>query len=108
MRLPNKLRLPRNIQLPITIPMVTATNNQVLRVQVRAVSRRIRRIGVVAPVQPRVVVPVDEREPVRGEVVPTVRIPETVDVWGGRDRVVLTRGKGQGAHFLRVGTCHDA
>lgn len=69
MRSPNKVRLPRNIQDPITIPMMAGPGNQHL---VLAVSKIIMGLGCVRPVVtdfiPDVLGAVDEREARRGDV----------------------------------------
>lgn len=66
-RLPDELGFTLHIQDPIAVPVVPAVHDQVRRVEVGAVPLRAQ-VGVVAPVEPRVVVPIDEGQPVCAEV----------------------------------------
>lgn len=110
MRLPHKLRLGGNVELPVAVPMVAAIDKQILGPQ--SVDTALPHLGavlgaVIAPGQPGVVLPVNKRKPVRLQVVPAVRVP-SVNIGRGRDAVVCPGREGEGADFLRVGACHDA
>lgn len=106
-RLPDELGLGLDVEDAVRVPVVPGARDEVLRVQVGRRGPRRREVGVVAQVVPHVLVPVDERQPVRAE----VERPEVVvrvDVRRRRDRVAHAGRERPRAPLLLIAGIHNS
>ena len=105
MCVPNELRFGIHVQNPVAIPMMPSACNQQLRMQIcvlrihRIPHRRI--IGVIADVQPHILITVNMRQAICTDVVATIEVipPELRRRW---DRVVLAARERPVAPLLSI------
>ncbi len=105
MSIPNELRLSAHIPYAVRLPMMASPRNQQLRMQyrirhIRGIPQR-RIIGMIANIEPNVLIAVDMRETRRTDVVPAVLV-DLVQVGCRRDSVVLPWWESPFAPLLRV------
>lgn len=107
MRLADKLRLGRDVQDPIAVPVMARACDQVLGVQIARLSARRRVVAVVTHIQPDVDVAVNQRQPVSADLEVAVG-PVVGQVRARRDCVEGAGGKGPVAPLLGVVDLQDA